>query len=295
MDEPQAKTDIKINLKLAFFGGSGIGLLFGIIMGTSTTPTVSVVLGSLTALLTALLGLNDTYFNDAKSVRIGSFGFACVLGIFIGFYVRSNNPFSPTIEQKIQAYQVAGFSQEQALKYIAAKEFGFYESTPSVTSPDAPSQRNSEEPAASQIQAQLLHDRHSNVLFGADVELSSCEELRATDQSLPPNEIVNNFEIVGGNWQKIASKLSLNLHGIALGEGLLKVKNAICANKDGAIKDDHCEALNKLNASSSLDQIKTVFADQSSIWHSISNTDTQGYDQRQQLLAIRDALCSLEH
>lgn len=113
-----------INLPLAAFGGAGIGLLFGVIMGTSVTPTVATMLGALTALLAGILGLNDNMFNDAKAARVGAFGLACVVGAYMGLYVRSHNVLAPSMLDLKQDYLDVGFTEKQALNFIAMKEFG---------------------------------------------------------------------------------------------------------------------------------------------------------------------------
>ena len=114
------------NLKLSLYGGAGIGLLFGVIMGTSITPTVATMFGTLTTLLAAILGLNDAYFSNAKAVRVGSFGFACVIGAYMGLFVRTHNLLSPSLITLKDNYIAAGFSEEQALNFIAQKEFGMF-------------------------------------------------------------------------------------------------------------------------------------------------------------------------
>jgi len=43
--EEESGSPAEVNLLLSFFGGSGIGLLFGIVMGGSVTPTVAMVMG----------------------------------------------------------------------------------------------------------------------------------------------------------------------------------------------------------------------------------------------------------
>jgi hypothetical protein len=119
-------------LKYAFYGGGGIGLLFGVIMGTSITPTVATVLGALVAILSAVLGLNDSQFTHAKAVRIGSFGLACVLGAYIGLYVRSHNLLSPSLASLKAQYLEIGSSEKQALQFITYKEFGFFDGPPVI-------------------------------------------------------------------------------------------------------------------------------------------------------------------
>ena len=89
--------------------GAGLGLLLGIVVGLSTSPVVGVVVGGLTSLLAAFLGLQGG--EDSKiaafakvqlnGVRIGCFGLAAVLGVLLGLYVRINNPLAEAPEHQL--------------------------------------------------------------------------------------------------------------------------------------------------------------------------------------------------
>ncbi len=68
---------------VAFYSGSGIGLAIGVMMGLAVSPTVGVIIGTLAAALAGLLGLNDGLFSNNKAIRVGSFGFALVIGDFL--------------------------------------------------------------------------------------------------------------------------------------------------------------------------------------------------------------------
>lgn len=98
--------------------GLGIGLLLGIVVGLSTTPVVAVVVGALTSLLAALLGLGGsspadpakpTLLNTMQlnGLRIGSFGLAAVAGVFIGLYVRINNPLAESPKAQLARWDAA--------------------------------------------------------------------------------------------------------------------------------------------------------------------------------------------
>lgn len=97
--------------------GLGIGLLLGLVVGLSTTPVVAVVVGALTSLLAALLGLGGAPADPAKpsllgkvqlnGLRIGSFGLAAVAGVFIGLYVRINNPLAESPKAQLARWEAA--------------------------------------------------------------------------------------------------------------------------------------------------------------------------------------------
>lgn len=110
----------------SIYAGIGFGLLLGLIMGLSVSPTVKVVLGALTSILGALLGLENKIGksgNDQSAIernlKLGSFGFAVVIGILCGIYVRTHNAFSPSITEKVQTWLDAGYDSASARKYVA--------------------------------------------------------------------------------------------------------------------------------------------------------------------------------
>ncbi|MCF6440726.1 hypothetical protein L1077_14920 [Pseudoalteromonas luteoviolacea] len=212
-----------MNLKIALFGGAGIGLLFGVIMGTSVTPTVTMLLGALTAILAAILGLNDRHFNDAKALRIGAFGFTCVVGAYIGIYVRAHNVLTPSLLELKAQYLAAGYTEKQALQLLTLKEFGMTldqtSSDESVSSGD--SFHFSE-------QATLLSNQHSSLLFSASVSVSGCDELMYTDHSLELDEVVNNFNLTGNEWASLSESITHNVESEEQKSMLLAIRDAVC-------------------------------------------------------------------
>jgi len=109
------------------FAGIGIGLLLGLIMGLSVSPTVLTVMGALTGILGALLGLEhkigtskeNDISNSVMNIKVGSFGFAVIAGIFIGMTIRTHNLIGPSISDRIEKWEKAGYSPEMARKYVA--------------------------------------------------------------------------------------------------------------------------------------------------------------------------------
>ena len=92
--EPQQRHRLAPDL----FAGAGLGLLLGLVVGLSITPVVAGLVGALTSLLAVFLGLDPTgttrRLPRVNAIRIGAFGFATVLGIGIGLFVRVNNPLA---------------------------------------------------------------------------------------------------------------------------------------------------------------------------------------------------------
>jgi hypothetical protein len=115
MDTQPRKSD---RLAADLASGLGIGLLLGLVLGLSTTPVVAVVVGALTSLLAALLGLAGGQTADASQpslssrlqingLRIGSLGLAAVAGVFIGLYVRINNPLAESPKAQLARWEAA--------------------------------------------------------------------------------------------------------------------------------------------------------------------------------------------
>ncbi|KZN59734.1 hypothetical protein [Pseudoalteromonas luteoviolacea] len=230
-----------VNLKIALFGGAGIGLLFGVVMGTSVTPTVTMLLGALTTILAAILGLNDRHFNDAKAVRIGAFGVACVLGAYLGIYVRSHNLLAPSLKDLKGQYMAVGYTEQQALQLLTLKEFGLNlsqvspESYPQKT--DSEPLQGNEIPLVHDAQVARMNNQHSSLLFSAAVEVSGCDELAYTDETLALDEVLNNFELTGGVWAQLAENVS-SVYTTNEQKGvLLATRDALCMSRDSI---EHC-------------------------------------------------------
>jgi hypothetical protein len=94
------------------FGGAGMGLLLGTLVGLSSSPVVGVVVGALASVLAVFLGLDVTTGSAMGALRIngariGALGVATVVGLGLGLYVRVNNPFLPEPEAQLQRWQAA--------------------------------------------------------------------------------------------------------------------------------------------------------------------------------------------
>jgi|GEM_PF-4223519 len=241
--------EVSGKLRFALFGGSGIGLLFGVIMGTTSTPVIATMLGALTALLAGILGLNDNLFNNAKAMRIGGFGICCVLGAYLGLYVRSHNVLAPSLLELKQTYLAVGFSEQQALNFLAMKEFGVSlaslqqnegkksEGKPVLAQSDAESAtKPATKPATQPVEvvpnqqnaAQTLFKQHNSLLFSASVSVSGCDELVYTDDSLALDEVLNNFELTGGVWEKLAEQALEHVPEPEQKAWLLTIKQGVC-------------------------------------------------------------------
>lgn len=112
------------------FAGAGLGLLLGTILGLSVTPVVSAVVGGITAILAVFLGLDGSNADPDASlrrirlngVRIGSFGFATVLGVLLGLFLRNGFLFDASLEDHMNRWQ--GFPDTVAQQMVIYERTG---------------------------------------------------------------------------------------------------------------------------------------------------------------------------
>lgn len=289
----------QVSLKHSFFGGTGIGLLFGVIMGTTTTPTVATMLGTLTAVLAGLLGLNNKHFNDAKAVRIGSFGFACVIGAYLGIYVRSHDLLSPSLESMKTEYLQLGYSEQEALQLLRIKmnmlevPNADIEIAKDAAIAQTAGETSSEKTAL--LTSNPVAMQHSSLLFGANVDLAGCEELAFTDATLPLDEVINNFELTGGLWHSFSSFILKELEESHQMEALLTVKNTVCLEMNQQISNQDCRTLGEIESISDYNELFSSShekADGASILLAgISDTSLEAPQKFTMLLAVKDAFC----
>ncbi|MBI3790463.1 MAG: CHAT domain-containing protein [Gemmatimonadetes bacterium] len=175
---------------ISVFSGVGIGLMVGALLGLSISPVVGIFIGALGTALAALLGLNDPHFSTAKGLRIGSFGFATLVGAALGIVVRTHDLFAPSLEARRDTYMKAGFTQAQALALVARQLEG------TVTTTDSAGR------AVTRTAA--LESAHSN-LFASEVEVGQCSLLRSRyDDDNGATIIADNFRTQGKGWGAVA-------------------------------------------------------------------------------------------
>lgn len=281
---------------IALYSGSGIGFLIGVLMGLAVSPTVGVIIGALSSILAVLLGLNDQHFGDAKAIRIGSFGFACVFGAFLGIFVRTNNLLSPGLEAQKEGYTKIGYTEKQALDFIAFKEFGILDEKWKMAGRSSKGSENGEGQMVST--ENLAPMQHASVLFAAEVDLSVCDELETTDASLPAKEIINNYRIAGGFWASLADAVEKSLDAEYQGKVLLAAKKVFCANQTEKIDDADCTKLVSLSRNSGLSELKSAFIQAGGIWKQltdeIGSLNMDEKSEKTSLLILRDCLCEQE-
>lgn len=112
------------------FAGAGLGLLVGILVGLSSSPVVSTVVGALAAGMITLLGFvrpskdGESSYAEGSVVRLGSFGLACTAAVLFGLFIRTHNLLSPSISEQIGDVRNAGYTDEEAHRWVAYRNIG---------------------------------------------------------------------------------------------------------------------------------------------------------------------------
>lgn len=276
-----------INLPLAAFGGAGIGLLFGVIMGTSVTPTVATMLGALTALLAGILGLNDNMFNDAKAARVGAFGVACVVGAYMGLYVRSHNVLAPSMLDLKQDYLDVGFTEKQALNFIAMKEFGMsLAQLDGAVSPSASSSAPVHVPSST-----FAPDPNADEALG-----ENAEEQAAASSS---EAAVQQVETVAAQQAAPAAPapVTASAHSPApsVAATVFKQHNSLLFG--AKVEVSGCEELVHTDASLPLEEVQNNFELTGGAWEEVMYEVYDALPEEEQkdvLLLVKDAVCLIK-
>jgi len=279
---------------IALYSGAGIGLLIGVLMGLAVSPTVGIIIGALASSLAILLGLNDAHFSDAKAIRIGSFGFACVLGALLGIFIRTNSLLAPDIKTQFQNYIDVGFTNEQALDFIAYERFGILNKEWKLySSGSGSSGEGSGSGGGAPSAAELVHRGAFVGLYSAEVDESQCVNLDdlVMDDSLPL--ILQRFETTGAFWKEVALAVEKEVAETHQKAALLAIRDGICAEGAGKFTDADCEKLTAISQKASAAELFQQFNKLGGIWQSlataIKNKVAESEQQKVMLILLRSA------
>lgn len=238
--EPRKMTFL--NAFSAIFNGLGIGLLLGILLSTTLSPVVSGVIATVSSLLAVLIGLNEKYLDPVKSLRIGSFGLFTVVGIIAGLYLRANNPFAPTLKDKMEEYKSIGFSEEEARNLI----MGFIKSDTSKA------------------------QREASLLYSTIVNSSDCDPLYYMTAETPVPEMVNTFRSTEGIWRKFADTFQTELPDELKGKSLLLVRDSFCnSSSSEPYLISNTEKIKSINAGSPLQDLELQISASGENWKNL--------------------------
>jgi hypothetical protein len=285
IDSPSTKEYSRLSLISGFFNGMGIGLLLGLLLGLAVSPVVSGIIGTLSSLLVVLLGLNENYLNPVKSIRIGSFGIFCVIGILSGKYLVNNNSFAPSLEKFYNEYREIGFSDSVARDLVAYQKFrlipeGFTFTIPTGTD--------------SLMDQQFQSSR--TVMFSSEVNASQCIILKSSNENTNYADLAHNFVLAGGTWAELATNIDPDLPEKTKSKTMLLLRDIFCESEaTGTIKVQFSTAMQELKPDDSVEKIKqTILSDGGEIWSDIvASIDNQidPTDHLRVYLSVTKILC----
>jgi len=242
----------------AILNGLGVGLLLGVLLGLAVSPVVSGVIGTLSSLLVILLGLNDKYLTVVKSFRIGAFGLFAVGGILLGMYIRTHDALSPSTSNLKEEYTKTGFSEKQALYYVARQVFeyvpvGWFGTA--VVDTIAFTQKN---------------NSHKSVLFSSEVNAGQCNYLMSAERDWKKSKVMKSFKMAEGTWKELAIGLEPELPDQVLIDGLLALRDSFCGlGKKGKVKIESSEELLKLTEDSNMEDFTRAMQKSDENWQII--------------------------
>lgn len=229
----------RINIISAIFNGAGIGLLLGILWSLSVSPVIGGVIATLSSLLALFLGLSEKYIDPLKSIRIGAFGIAAVAGVLLGLYIRSNDPFTPTMRDKMDQYLAIGYTEDQARAFI----------TKSIEADTGKTRRE------------------ANVLYSGTVDAGACDDLQYAKEGSP--EIVNTFKSAGGAWKELAETFEADLPGDIIGKALISVRDVFCNLPSSDGKINMTNLTSNVSDDDSIERIEKVLSSSGGNWQAI--------------------------
>lgn len=228
----------------AIFNGLGIGLFLGLLLGLSVSPVVSGVIGTISSLLAILIGLNEKFLNPIKSLRIGAFGLFSVVGILSGLYIRANNPFTPSLADKMNDYLEIGYSESEARKFVT----GFIIADSSIAK------------------------RQANVLYSTEFKIEACDFLEYANSETPATEFFNTFKTAGGIWGKLVIQFEKDLNEIQSRETLLILRDSFCrGNLSSGATIVANQEITQLNQNSNLKEMSLSFENSKAPWPEVVN------------------------
>ncbi|WP_343851873.1 hypothetical protein [Algoriphagus jejuensis] len=112
-------------MKKDIFAGVFLGLLIGFMVGLSMSNVTGLILGALTSLLAAFFGFKENSQSArGNQVLIGTFSLSCLIAVFFGIYMRTQNVLSPSLNEEVKVYQELGFSTDEIKKIVLLEKTG---------------------------------------------------------------------------------------------------------------------------------------------------------------------------
>lgn len=252
----------------AIFNGLGIGSFLGLLLGLSVSPVVSGVIGTISSLLAILVGLNEKFLDPIKSLRIGSFGLFSVIGILVGLYIRANNPFAPSLADKMTAYTEIGFTDEEARNFVT----GFIRAD------------------------STLAKRQANVLYSTEFKVEACDFLQYANSETAPEEIYNSFTTAGGIWEQLANSFKNDLPESSGTKTLLILRDNFCGGyPDPATSIIVGQEITQLNQNSNFNEIGLAFEKSKAPWPEVFDELKNEFQQGEVEMILHSLINTINH
>lgn len=289
----------KLDFFTSFFNGLGVGLLLGLLLGLAVSPVVSGIIGTLSSLLVVLLGLNESYLNPVKSIRIGSFGLFCVIGILSGMYIRSHDTLAPPLKTLHAEYKAMGFSDKDSRDFIAYQEFelipeNWTKVDTSKSKTDQPATEGQTEKKLMAASENISAKKRKSVLYSSEVDAGKCYILESSNDKMSFSDVKMNFEVAGGTWKELANNLDPELPEKVRITALLMLRDIFCASEGSGTIKVKCENIQNFNSQSSLETIRITLSSSGEMWSKIVLNADKKIDttyQKQVYLSLIKILC----
>ncbi len=271
----------------AIFNGVGVGILLGLLLGLAVSPVVSGFIGALSSILGLLLGLSEKLLSPVKSIRIGAFGLSCVGGILLGIFIRTNNFLSPELSSLKAEYISLGYSEKEALSFIAFQEFGLADSE----------WVGGTENTAEEEESQEVENGEATQLTEAENEET---EIQATDKD--GNASVNKASHIPEKSEE--EKPEVKTVSNSGGRTLLNTESSTVQNRRASVlfssdvDVDQCYILDMADASMDANEIVNSFEMAGDTWGTIAKNLQKNIKDdknlKKALLLTKDGRCSAE-
>lgn len=261
----------RMKIVSAVFNGFGIGFLLGILWSLNTEPAIGGVIATLSSLLALFLGLNEKYIDTLKSLRIGSFGLAAVLGIMLGLYLRANDPFAPSLKAQMDQYLEIGYDENEARGFI----------TKVILADSTKAKRQSAE------------------LFSATVELSDCMNLRDIDNTWTMANLRNLKLGLSETWLEFLEEFEKEFEEEQVVTAMITMRKCFCPEEggSGSVEIESSDKIKELGQNNSVEEIEDILSssDSGHDWQKIVEEVSRNFDGEQKKKMYITAIKVLTH
>jgi hypothetical protein len=174
--------------------GAALGALVGLLVGLATSPVVGALVGALIALLASFFGLQGGAgpLPAASPLRVLGFSAAAAAALLAGLYLRAGDGLAPTLAERRQAWESAGFEPAAAAELVAFERLGVV--------------RGGWQSDAGGLEAA---GKRASVLFAGEAA-ESCDALEGRSYPLAA-AYSDAFAAEGEPWQGFADSVPANL------------------------------------------------------------------------------------